>query len=104
MDIGWDNAICSSSIPCNYNDKFATNPTISVTKIGDVAINYTVQQTLSTIQIKDRSAIIYFNSEDNDVLNSTATAGSTYLNPPTAIRVIVNSYTNGAGLGILVVN
>lgn len=96
MKIGVKNEICTPTFPQDYANYLASNIAINIKVFG--TINYTVQQTLDEIQTLDRDSIDFANSTESSIVNSTSNGTATYVNPPKAIRAVINSYTYSGNL------
>lgn len=93
MDIGWNDNVCCKTLGICWRGKIvALNVTV------DGVINYTIQQTLSDIQVTNRSSINWLDSDDPNVVDATASKNTNYVATPNAVRLLINSYESGASL------
>lgn len=98
MDIGW---VDEFATPLMQMDLSANNgAALGVYVTG--TINYTVQETMSKVQVipPETQNLIWVNSSDPAVVSQTANKDTNFENTPVAIRVIVNSYSSGATLAV----
>lgn len=99
VTVGTVDEACTQTIPLDY---WATEAAaLSVNVVG--TINYTVQQTLNKVQ--DRDALPHQNAvwHDIDALAAkTADLLASAVVGATAVRLLVNSYTNGAEIELSV--
>jgi hypothetical protein len=94
FDIGWHNKFSTTTLPINFNGGKAS---LRVDIVDTV--NYDIQQTFVDFQ-NTTNALVW--SVDNATTQSGATAGQTvlYTAHPRALRLKINSYTDGSTITI----
>ena len=96
MDLGYVDEFVSQTIPLDWK---AINNVTTFEFTVDGTINYTMQNTLYAIQDLNPDEVIWQNSPDPYLVESTTSVTRSYYSPVKAIRIVVNSYSSGAILG-----
>lgn len=93
----------ANTVDIGFVDEFATpivgvcsREQVSITVSVTGTIDYTAQHTLTKLESTD--TIKWLDSDDDDMVATTTSESSAYVGPITGVRLIANSYTNGATL------
>jgi hypothetical protein len=94
MNIGWDQVGVSNTYPVDWVKVTVGGISLGVTITG--TINYTVQHTLDEIFASTTAAQTANWFNHSTVASKTASSDGNYAFPVRAIRLMINSVTNGA--------
>lgn len=95
MNIGYNNAVVSRTIPLDW--RMVNNvTTFSFTVTG--TLNYTLQDTVYDVQNLNPIDIVWQDTQDAYMNESTSSVIRSYYAPVKAARVVINSYSDGAKL------
>ena len=96
-----DEAI-SQIIPIKRSSSNRGERPVALTFIVTGTINFTIQQTNDDIQSLTDRSFNWLNSDDPLLVNSTISVNGNYIVIPSAMRIVINSYSSGAALLIQV--
>lgn len=94
MDIGWDQVGVSQTYPIDWPNVTGGGVSLGVTITG--TINYDVQHTLDDIFASTTAAQTANWFDHSTIAAKTASSDGNYAFPVRAVRLMVNSVTNGA--------
>lgn len=103
MDVGWVDEFVSQTIPLEFYLQGLT-PVCQVTLTGTA--NFDIEDTLSDIResyAPPPAQSDYFWQNDANFTNKSASLNANLALAPRAIRLVINSYTNGAVLELAIV-
>jgi len=100
MDIGYVDEISTNWFQLDHAKK---RKTVAFNIIIAGTINYTVQQTLQNIQTTGRDSVNWLNHDDTSLVSATTSQNGNYDFTPSAMRIIINSYSSGATLQVSII-